>query len=615
MTNTLKRQTLRNNEYYDTQKMFDRLYSQSLNNENFKKLYKLIIDERNIRLAYRNIKRNQGSFTSETDDKTISDITKRNENEMINKIRERLIDYKPKKVRKIEISKPDGSNRPIGIPTIEDRLIQQCIKQVLEPIVEAKLHRHNYGFRPNRSVSHAMARVMQLININKLYYVVNIDIKSFFDNVNHTKLKKQIWSMGVRDKKLLSIIQKILNTEVEKYGVLNKGLLQSGILSPLFANIVLNEFDWWISNQWETFKSKHNYDFIRTKNGHEYIDKSNLYRALRTQNLKEIYIVRYADDFKIFCRNYKDAKKIYEASKKWLLERLGLEVNESKSGITNLKQNSTEFLGFRIKAVQNKGKYTARTSMSEKSKKNAIAKLNNQLTCIQKKPSSTEVFKLNSTILGLQNYYKRATMVTKDFADIAFIVERRLHNRFKKNITTIGTVSKNFQKLYPHWNTYKPIFLYGVRVFIIADVKMDIPIKFQQTISNYTKTGRNLIQKEQKVADKHVLEYLLSNPIQYKSIEYNDNRISKYIAQKGNCAVTGLPLLIGEIECHHKKPKSMGGTDEYQNLILITKDVHKLIHAKDEKTITKYIRKLKLDEKSKRKINELRKMINNQIIE
>ena len=189
------------------------------------------------------------------------------------------------------------------------------------------------------------------------------------------------------------------------------------------------------------------------------------------------------------------------------------------------------------------------------------------------------------------------------------------HNRFKKNITTIGTVSKNFQKLYPHWNTYKPIFLYGVRVFIIANVKMDIPIKFQQTISNYTKKGRNLVHQEQKVTDKNILEYLLSNPIQYKSIEYNDNRISKYIAQKGNCAVTGLPLLISEIECHHKKPKSMGGTDEYQNLILITKDVHKLIHAKDEKTITKYIRKLKLDEKSKRKINELRKIVNNQIIE
>ena len=335
MTNTLKRQTLRNNEYYDTQEMFDRLYAQSQNNENFKKLYELIIDERNIRLAYRNIKRNQGSFTAGTDDETISGIAKRKDNEIIDKIRERLNDYKPDKIRRVEIPKPDGSTRPLGIATIEDRLIQQCIKQVLEPIVEAKFHRHSYGFRPNRSVSHAMARVMQLININKLYYVVNVDIKSFFDNVNHTKLKKQLWSMGIRDKRLLSIIHKMLTTEVENHGILNKGLPQGGILSPLLANIVLNEFDWWVSSQWETFKSKHNYDLVRMKNGHEYIDKSGMYRALRTRNLKEVFIIRYADDFKIFCRNYRDAKNIYEATKKWLSERLGLDVPTLKEIVQN----------------------------------------------------------------------------------------------------------------------------------------------------------------------------------------------------------------------------------------------------------------------------------------
>lgn len=459
-----------------------------------------------------------------------------------------------------------------------------------------------------------MARVSQLININKLYYVVNIDIKSFFDNVSHSKLKKQLWSMGIQDKRLLSILQKMLNAEIENNGRQTKGLPQGGILSPLLANVTLNEFDWWISSQWETFKSDHNYDLVRTKNNREYIDRSGMYRALRTRNLKEIFIVRYADDFKIFCRTYKDAKKIFEASRKWLNERLGLEINTSKSGITNLTRNSTEFLGFRIKAVSNKGKYTARTSMSKQSKENAIIKLTKQIKKIQKHPRSSEVFKLNSMILGLQNYYKRATMVSKDFADIAFIVERRLHNRFKKNITNEGTTPANFKRIYPHWKSYKPIFLYGVRVFIIADVKMDKPIKFQQSTSNYTKQGRALIHKEQKVADRNTIEYLIANPVQNQSIEYNDNRISKYIAQKGKCGVTGLPLTIGQMECHHKLPKRMGGTDEYSNLIFILKDIHKLIHATNGETITKYIKKLKLDEKSKRKINELRRLSNNQLI-
>lgn len=110
MTNTLKRQTLRNNEYYDTQEMFDRLYAQSRNNENFKKLYELIIDERNIRLAYRNIKRNQGSFTAGTDNKTISDIAEQKENEVIDYVRERLKDYNLTKYEELKYPNQTGQN-------------------------------------------------------------------------------------------------------------------------------------------------------------------------------------------------------------------------------------------------------------------------------------------------------------------------------------------------------------------------------------------------------------------------------------------------------------------------------------------------------------------------
>lgn len=92
----------------------------------------------------------------------------------------------------MEIPRPDGRLRPLGIPCIEDRIMQQCIKQVLEPICEAKFHKHSYGFRPNRNTSHAIARCMHLMNKSKLHYVVDIDIKGFFDNVNHSKLKKQL---------------------------------------------------------------------------------------------------------------------------------------------------------------------------------------------------------------------------------------------------------------------------------------------------------------------------------------------------------------------------------------------------------------------------------------
>lgn len=235
---------------------------------------------------------------------------------------------------------------------MEDRIIQQCILQVLDPICEGKFYAHSYGFRPNRSTYHAISRCYSLANINKLHSVVDIDIKGFFDNVDHGKLLKQMWSLGIRDKQLLCVISEMLKATIEGIGVPSKGTLQGGILSSLLSNIVLNELDWWIAGQWEHFETKHDYTIV-DKNGR--VNQDNKYRTLRKTNMKEIYIVRYADDFKIFYKDYKTAQKIFYATKMWLRERLHLEINEDKSKIVNLKTNYSEFLGIRMK-LQNKGK-------------------------------------------------------------------------------------------------------------------------------------------------------------------------------------------------------------------------------------------------------------------
>lgn len=606
-TNSRKRKALRYNEYYDTQAIFDDLYAKSQQGTVFKNLLSLITDERNISLAYRTIKRNNGSSTPGANGHTIDHWANKENTEFVRYIRDRLMNYKPQPVRRVYIPKGKGKTRPLGIPTIEDRIIQQCIKQVLEPIAEAKFHPNSFGFRPNRRAEHAISTLSRFINISKLYYIVDIDIKGFFDNVNHGKLLKQLWSMGIRDKNLLSIISKMLKSEILGEGFPEKGTPQGGILSPLLSNIVLNELDWWISDQWATFKTKIEYS---NKGGK---DHGVRYRALRKRsNLKEVYIVRYADDFKLVCKDVQTAKIMYAATQKWLAERLRLQVSPDKSRITNVTRVATEFLGFKLKARMKKGKYVVNSNMTDKAKDNAKTLIQKRIIEMQKHPTSLSVGKYNATILGLQNYYKIATHINRDMNDLAYVLSRKLRNRIKGVQSKSGNLTDTYKKLYK--NNYKVIYVCGLPLFPLGDIKTRTPLGFNQKICNYTEAGRGLIHDNLKNFDMNTVYYLMRNPITGKSVEYNDNRISLYIAQLGKCQVTGMDLIIGDMECHHKQPVSTGGTDIYSNLVYITKAVHKLIHATKLETIGYYRDLVQLDETALRKLNKLRKMVGNEVI-
>jgi RNA-directed DNA polymerase len=584
----------RNAEYYNQTKFLDGLFKQSKNDIRFYKLYDQVFRPENIRLAYRNIKRNSGSHTVGTDKKCIRHLQSQTVSTLVSTIQKRAENFKPGQVRRVWIPKPNGKQRPIGIPTITDRLIQQCMLQVLEPICEAKFHPHSYGFRPFRSTHHALARAHYLVNKAKLHYVVDVDIQSFFDTIDHGKLLKQLWTLGIRDKKILSVLSKMLKAEILGEGIPTKGTPQGGILSPLLSNICLNELDWWLSSQWESHPTKHAYTQL------------NKYTALKKTHLKEFYLVRYADDFKIFCRSFETAQRIFEATKQWLENRLNLQVSMEKSKITKLRKKSADFLGVRLKASRKGKKYVCLSRIQPKALKRMGQTLRIAIKAIQKNPNMASVNRFNATVLGMQEYYSCATHCSKDFNRLAYNLSRTLYNRLKKVRSQTGTGSQFYRKRYK--GKFQEIFVAKLALFPIATVQHKKLLNFSQDRTPYTLEGRRKLHHTLSEGLTTDLHWIASHPIENESMEYNDNRLSKWTAQKGKCAVLG-EYVGTDFDCHHKQPRSQAGTDQSTNLVILSPEIHKLIHATTPETITKYLPSFHLTASQYKRLNQLREQV------
>lgn len=615
-TRPKKRAKLRHNEYYDMQNAFDKLYADSQKGEVFTNLLALIAKEENIRLAYRNIKNNKGSHTGGMDRATIEEIKTLNAENYVERIRQMLTWYTPGKVRRKEIPKPNGKMRPLGIPTIWDRLLQQCVLQVLDPICEARFHDRSNGFRPNRSARNAVAQCYNMIHHSKLYFVVDIDIKGFFDNVNHTKLIQQMWSMGIRDKNLLCIIRKMLKAPVVmpngRMFYPDKGTPQGGILSPLLSNIVLNELDWWVASNWELFPTKHHY--LTRPNSNGSLNNSNMYTALKKHSaLKEMFIVRYADDFKIFCRTRSDADRTFHAVKQWLSDRLKLEISEEKSKVTNLKKHYTEFLGISMKAKKKGNKYAVKSHIVEKALCRIKENLKAQLVRVEFPKSGRnerlEINVYNSMVMGIHNYYDMATNVSLDLDPISNELRIAMKNRLRKRLKRKGEIKNKIIR--ERYGASKQMrFVNEHPIIPLGYVKTRPPRWKKREINAYTIDGRAAIHKNIGI-NTQVLHQLMRQKEGNRTIEYMDNRLSLYCAQYGKCAITGSELEVSEIHCHHILPKRMGGNDAYQNLIIVHEDVHRLIHAIKDETVRKYMAALNLDSKMLKKLNKLRQKAGN----
>ena len=266
-----------------------------------------VCERENLKEALRQVKANKGS--SGVDGMTVvalSDYLRQH----WPAIREQLLKgtYEPKPVRRVEIPKPDGGVRKLGIPTVLDRFIQQAVMQVLQRRWDRTFSNHSYGFRPGRSAHQAVAQAQQHIAAG-YGWVVDLDLEKFFDRVNHDKLMGKI-ANRIEDKRLLKLIRAFLHAGVRENGLVSpsvEGTPQGGPLSPLLSNLVLDDLDRELERR-----------------GHRF--------------------VRYADDSNIYVRSKRAGQRVMESLTRFITQKLKLKVNETKSAVARPQER--KFLGF-----------------------------------------------------------------------------------------------------------------------------------------------------------------------------------------------------------------------------------------------------------------------------
>lgn len=334
------------------------------------RILEMVLGRNNLNKAYKRVKQKGGS--AGIDNMTVDDMLpylNKHKDELVNSIRNGK--YKPKPVRRVEIPKPDGGVRLLGVPTVIDRMIQQAIVQVLQPIFEEKFSDSSYGFRPNRDAKQAMIKA-------KEYYekgykrVVDIDLAKYFDTVNHDLLMDML-RKEVKDKTILKLIRSFLKSGVMINGVVQAtelGTPQGGNLSPLLSNIYLTAFDKELE-----------------KRGHKF--------------------VRYADDCNIYLKSNRAAERVMTSSKKFLEGRLKLKVNTEKSKVGS--PIKFKFLGF---SLYKTGKKTG-IRVHEKPMKKFKEKVK-QITSRKRGRAIAQVLKeLKLYTTGWLNYYGLADMQDK----------------------------------------------------------------------------------------------------------------------------------------------------------------------------------------------------------
>ena len=607
----------------DLKQALDFLYEKSQQNMVFTGLLEAVVSEVTIVTAIHKIKSNKGAKTTGVDKIKMDKYLQMPKEEVITLVRNTLADYKPKPARRIYIKKSNGKQRPLGIPTILDRIIQECVRIVIEPICEAKFYPSSYGFRPYRAQKHAVREIVNVLNAtlkspDQPVWALEGDIKGCFDNINHRILLQKLWKIGIHDKRLLKIISQMLKSGYIEYDIFKndgKGTMQGGIISPLLSNVYLNDFDWYIGRQY--FNPKPHCK-----------RKDNDRRRLRWMGITPKYNIRFADDWVIMTSTCEESERLKHELTKYFRYRLKLELSQEKTQVSDIRTDGIHFLGFVIMAQP------PRRKPGEKAKTHLVGKPYPDMQRLNKKTKSlcaeirkikkfrdanlriAHIHYINSVIMGIAEYIKIG------ISGKAFnAIDRRVNNSalsqwkrmYPDKYNEWQIRLKNLHNLPHRHEGYKSKtfaipyegYWIGLTMAFITHVKYE-KMPFNQKMTPYTVEGRRIYQDYRR-KDKPLphnrpsintpedLKLARYNKTKY-NFEYFMNREYAFNRDKGKCKCCGQALFaVDSKRCHHvNSTLPMDKINKVMNLAWVCDTCHRMIHNSPipENTETKVRKKI-----------------------
>lgn len=547
----------------------NKLFEGRMKGDTFNHLWKYVVSDRNITEALYKIRSN-GDKGKGPDNMGIKDIVSKNFIEIRREILKRLYGKIKCVVREVEIPKENGKTRTLGISNYYDRIAQQCILNIIEPIVEVDFSPTSYGFRKNLNAKHCIGSIYKYMP--QTGYVYDCDLKGYFDTVELdrviTKLRK---NHGIRDRMLLKSIKTVMwqNTVQPTFKKYNGvGLKQGSILGPILANVMLNDLDWLINNMADepyengrikTQRNNYTLRMVQLRKKNKPLDYIFRYSGRR----RVVKLIRYADDFVLIAPTMYDMCDGIMAVEDWVKDN-NLEINQEKTKVIKIKDSfNLVFLGYKLRFTRANANW--RIIISPKDTRMFIREAKDKFNSVLKHGNPNEFLLY---MRGKLEYYDICTNLGNVFSHIERnVMSFQNRNNYKNNCRLISKQHKN--------NT---ILLRG-REIDLWQMRRHSQVSIRTYISEMNQFW---IPGVEYLNDWLETMYKLKDVSNLNSgnIIYVRSMVKQY-KKEPIIGINYINIYPGDLEIHHIKQRCNGGNDNYNNLILLHKESHKLIHNTD----------------------------------